>query len=168
MRTGDFLVLGDLTYQRHWNERSEQVESRAYIVIRVGREEHEYIGIGRACEGTVTAIELALRDALGSARVELPVAELLAFEMHVAVGKTEANASVTATAHVRLGDWHGRVQVDHPDAATAGAYLLFDAYDRLLYKQWFERLSIARMRPEDVAHLQPQEESREPEEQLLV
>ncbi|MDO8463090.1 MAG: hypothetical protein Q7S96_02355 [bacterium] len=152
MRVGKMLTLVNVTYQRSWDAGAGVYQSRAVVVLHmVGHEDMLCHGIGRAPAGTITAIELALRDAISRASdIAVPPPELLAFEIHVASGNTEPSAPANATAEVSVAGCKRRVQIDHPDGATAGALLLFDVYDLHLFERWSTLLKGAHVDPHEV------------------
>lgn len=149
LRVGKLLTLVRLTYQRSWDPTEGAYSSRAFLGIRVaGPSPFEYQGCGKAREGTITAGEHALRDALKKAGIALPTTELIAFSINVAAGKTGPEAPAAAEATVRLGTWERFVRVDEADGTTAGILLIFDAYDYLLMERWRTNLAPAGMTPE--------------------
>lgn len=149
LREGHHFDLLDLTYRRDHDPRSGELISRAHVKLRIRGMRRVYHGDGRAAAGTVTAIELALRDAISFLTGELPTTELLAYHLRIASGRLMPDGPVEAHATVRIDGHQWEIRVQNPDGATAGGLLLFEAYDRLFYEQWCERLRIAGLTPEE-------------------
>ncbi|MBI4434400.1 hypothetical protein HY635_01080 [Candidatus Uhrbacteria bacterium] len=148
IREGRFLKLIHLSYGGTPDPESGALVYTGRVGIGVLPVQYEVRATERTTDGVVTAIDLALRAAIAKMPQEVP--EILFWPYHITLLSRSRGTSspVVAQAKIALNGWRATRKVKHADGVTAAAFLLFDAYDHLLYERWREFLRKANMTPD--------------------
>lgn len=149
MREGKFLKLIHLSYGGNPDVESGVLTYTGRVGLGVRPVEWEVRATERTIEGAVTAIDLAFRAAIAKMRQEVPEVRLWPYHIRLTSRTRGASSPVVAQAKIALNGWKAQRRVRHPDGVTAAAFLLFDAYDHLLYERWRECLRTAHVTPEE-------------------
>lgn len=149
LREGKFLKLTHMSFGMNPDPESGQLTYTGRVGLGVLPVEWEARASERTTAGTVTAIDLAMRAALARMRQEVPVIRLWPYHIRLTSRTRGTSSSVSAEAKIALNGWQARQRVRHADGVTAAAFLLFDAYDHLLYERWQKCLSKANVTPEE-------------------
>lgn len=150
MRNGKFLQLVRLAYWMGPDIRSGVPTYTSRIVL--GTVVGSMTASAQECtiNGAVTAIDFALRAAIGRMKYEVPEIQLWPYQIDLTNRRERMSSPVVAQARIKLDGWKATRRVRHADGVTAAAFLLFDAYDHLLFVRWQERLAAAQTTPEEV------------------
>lgn len=149
IREGRFLKLLHLSYGMSPDPKSGDLTYTGRVGLGVLPVEWEVRSTERTTNGAVTAIDLALRAAIAKMRQELPEVQLWPYHIRLTSRARGASSPVVAQAKIALNGWKAQRRVRHPDGVTAAAFLLFDAYDHLLYERWRGHLRVANVTPEE-------------------
>lgn len=148
IREGRFLKLLHLSYGMNPDLESGDLTYTGRVGLGVLPVEWEVRSTERTTDGAVTAIDLALRAAIAEMRQELPEVRLWPYHIRLTSRSRGVSSPVVAQAKIALNGWTSHRRVRHPDGVTAAAFLLFDAYDHLLYERWRGHLRTAGITPE--------------------
>jgi hypothetical protein len=163
IRTGKFLKLLHLSYGGTPDPKSGELMYTGRVGLGVLPVRREFRADERTTDGAVTAIDLALRAAIVKMRRELPALQLWPYHVTLSSRTRGIASAVRVQAKIRLDGLNYRARVRHPDTVTAAAFLLFDAYDHILYERWRELLRMGNVTPEDAfqAMMDASEEAEE-------
>jgi len=115
------------------------------VGLHVGPVAYECRGLPHTSHGTVSAPDLAFRDALQRAGQEVPALRLWPYRIRLSNRSAGIDSPVTVQAKVALNGWRAHPRVQHQDSVTAAAFLLFDVYDDFLYGRWREHIRVAHL-----------------------
>lgn len=148
IREGKFLKLIHLSYGGAPDPESGVLTYTGRTGLGVLPIEWEVRATERTTDGAVTAIDLALRAAIAKMRQEVPELQLWPYCVTLSSRTRGAGSAVRVRAKIKLDGFNYHARVRHPDTVTAAAFLLFDAYDHVLYERWRECLRKANVTPE--------------------
>jgi|GEM_PF-4032847 len=150
MRTGKFLQLARMAYGMGYDPKSGALMFNSRVVLGVVSSMWTLAARERTTDGAVTAIDRALRTAITRMGHEIPQVQLWPYHITLTSRAKGTSSPVIAQAKVSLDGWKATRKVRHADGVTAAAFLLFDAYDHILWERWKERLEPAGVSPKAV------------------
>ena len=149
IREGSFLKLLHLSFGMSPHSETGKPVYTGRVGLGVRPVQWEVRATERTEEGTVSAIDAALRTAIAKMRQEVPNVQLWPYHIRLSSRRRGVTSPVVAQAKIALNGWTAHRRVRHPDGVTAAAFLLFDAYDHLLYERWRRFLRTAHVTPEE-------------------
>lgn len=145
MRKGDFLTLVRMSFGMGEGDDDGTLRYTGRVSLCVGPVDFECRGIAHTPNGTVSALDLAFRDALKRAGQDVPELRLWPYRIRLSNRAAGIDSPVTVQAKVALNGWRAHPRVQHQDSVTAAAFLLFDVYDDFLHHRWREHVRVAHL-----------------------
>ncbi|MBI4449766.1 hypothetical protein HY634_01790 [Candidatus Uhrbacteria bacterium] len=145
LRKGEFLTLVRMSFGMGEGDEDGALRYTGRVSLHVGPVDFECRGIAHTSNGTVSALDLAFRDALKRVGQEVPELRLWPYRIRLSNRAAGIDSPVTVDAKVALNGWRAHPRVQHQDSVTAAAFLLFDVYDDFLYRRWREHIRVAHL-----------------------
>ena len=145
LRTGKFLTLVRMSFGMGEDDVDAALRYTGRVALCVGPVDFECRGIAHTPNGTVSALDLAFRDALKRAGQDVPELRLWPYRIRLSDRAAGIDSPVTVQAKVALNGWRAHPRVQHQDSVTAAAFLIFDVYDDFLSHRWREYIRTARL-----------------------